>query len=273
MSTPELGHYVIRGGMEGRERLRLLSRVLHRTTADLLERAGIRPGMRCLDMGCGGGDVTCQIALLVGSDGSVVGADIDHEKIDIARKEAAESGLANVEYRLADAIRDPFPPEFDAVYARFLLTHLPDRDRALETMCHALKPGGILIVEDIDFEASFCWPAAPAWDRYCALYTASVRKRGGEPDLGRQLPAMLLAAGLDGVEVNVVQPAGVRGGEAKLAAPITMEAIAQTVIADGLATLDEVNEVVDELYRLARDERTTMSFPRIVQALGYRGSH
>src|SRR5688572_15686623 len=124
MTAPELEHYVIRGGMEGRERLRLLSRVLHRTTADVLERAGVRRGMRCLDMGCGGGDVTCQIALVAGSDGSVVGADADQEKIDIARKEAAESGLANVEYRLADAIRDPFPPEFEAVYARFLLTHL-----------------------------------------------------------------------------------------------------------------------------------------------------
>lgn len=68
-------HYLIRGGLEGRERLRLLGRVMRPTTMPLLERAGVTAGMRCLDVGCGGGDVTFDLASLVGITGSVVGVD------------------------------------------------------------------------------------------------------------------------------------------------------------------------------------------------------
>ena len=69
--------YVIRGGAQGRERLRILARVLHSSTAALFERLGVGDGMVCLDIGCGGGDVTLELARRVGPRGRVVGADID----------------------------------------------------------------------------------------------------------------------------------------------------------------------------------------------------
>ena len=59
---PDLKHYVIRGGVRGRERLKLLSRVMHESTAAVFDRAGIREGMACLDVGCGSGDVTLELA-------------------------------------------------------------------------------------------------------------------------------------------------------------------------------------------------------------------
>jgi ubiquinone/menaquinone biosynthesis C-methylase UbiE len=59
--------YVIRGGIEGRERLRILSRVMRPTTLDLLRRVGIRPGMACLEIGCGGGDLAFDMARMVGA--------------------------------------------------------------------------------------------------------------------------------------------------------------------------------------------------------------
>src|SRR5437773_8769793 len=120
------GSYIIRGGVEGRERLRLLSRILRPTTLALFDRVGIRPGMRCLDSGCGGGDVTLELARLVGAAGHVVGIDIDATKLDLARQEAAAQGLGHVEFRQIGI--DQWQPqrEFDLVYARFLLTHLTD---------------------------------------------------------------------------------------------------------------------------------------------------
>ena len=54
--------YIIRGGIKGRERLRMLSRIMQSATLNLLQRAGIRPGMTCLDVGCGGGDVSLELA-------------------------------------------------------------------------------------------------------------------------------------------------------------------------------------------------------------------
>jgi ubiquinone/menaquinone biosynthesis C-methylase UbiE len=73
----DLNHYVMRGGVEGRERLRILSRVMHATTTALFDRLGVADGLVCLDAGCGGGDVTRELAWWVGPAGKAVGADIE----------------------------------------------------------------------------------------------------------------------------------------------------------------------------------------------------
>lgn len=267
----ERSHYVIRGGLEGRERLRVLSRVMRPTTLDLFARVGIEPGMTCLDVGCGGGDATFEMARLVEPRGRVVGIDIDGTKIELARSEAAELKLPNVEFRLSEVGQSGGETEFDVVYARFLLTHLRDPAAVLARMHELLRPGGVTVVEDIDFTGHFCHPESGAFRRYVDLYTQVVRRRAADPDIGPRLPALLLDAGYRNVGLNVVQPAGI-DGEVKLIAPLTMENIADSVLADGLASRDEVEAVVRELYALAEDGRTVMSLPRVVQAWGHRGA-
>lgn len=259
--------YVIRGGLEGRERLRVLARVMAPTTNQLFGRIGIAPSSRCLDVGCGGGDVSVALARLI-PDGSVLGVDIDETKIELARTEAADAGLGNVEFQVRD-VMEPFPhgERFDVVYVRFVLTHLPDPATALASMCACLAPGGVLVAEDIDFTGHFCAPHQPAFWRYVELYTTAVQRRGGDPNIGPRLPGLLHAAGLSRLGVNVVQPAGL-SGEVKLISPITLEAIADAVLATGLADLDELSQTVDDLYRVAQDDDTFMSIPRIVQAWG-----
>ena len=265
MTTP---HYVIRGGMEGRERLRVLARVMSPTTDDLFDRVGIEPTARCLDAGCGGGDVTVALARRA-REGVAVGIDVDDTKIELARGEAAEAGVDNAEFRLQD-VTDP-PPDgerFDVVYARFLLTHLPDPAAALGNMCERLVPGGVLVVEDIDFTGNFCEPHSAAFWRYVELYTRAVQSRGCDPNIGPRLPGLLRDVGLGRLGVNVVQPAGIVG-EVKLLSPLTLEAIADAVLAAGLADPDELGEVVDDLYAFAAEDGTFMSIPRIVQAWGF----
>jgi len=83
-------HYVIRGGSAGRERLRMLSRVMHPTSSSLFDRLALHEGQSCLDVGCGGGDATLELARRVGPRGRVVGVDIDATKLELARAEAAE---------------------------------------------------------------------------------------------------------------------------------------------------------------------------------------
>lgn len=265
-STP---HYVIRGGLQGRERLRLLSRVLWPTTSGLFERVGLAPDARCLDLGCGGGDVSVQLAQLT-PDGSCVGIDLDEEKLEIARDEAAASAIANVEFRVGDATTPPAGGErFDLVYARFLLTHLPDPAAALEHMRAWLAPGGALVVEDIDFSGHFSQPDSRAFRRYQEWYCAAVHARGCDPDIGPRLPGLLRDVGLEDVDVHVVQPAGMEG-EVTVVAPLTLENVADAVVQAQLATREEVEQTIDELYEFARADGTLMSLPRIVQAWGRR---
>ena len=86
-------HYVIRGGLEGRERLRVLGRVMRPSSMSLFDRLGLTDGLACLDVGCGGGDATLELARRVAPRGSVVGVDIDETKLQIARAEAAQEGV------------------------------------------------------------------------------------------------------------------------------------------------------------------------------------
>jgi SAM-dependent methyltransferase len=261
--------YVIRGGLEGRERLRVLARVMWPTTELLLGRIGIGSGARCLDVGCGGGDVSVALAALA-TNGSVLGTDLDETKIEVAAKEAAAAGIGNVEFRLGDVMAPPSGDDvFDVIYVRFLLTHLPDPARAVANLAAQLAPGGVLVVEDIDFTGHFCRPDNPAFWKYVEWYTAAVQARGCDPNIGPRVPGLLIDAGLDDVGIHVVQPAGF-SGDVKLIGPITLEAIADAVLAAELATVEELEQTVDDFYAFAHDDSSLLSLPRIVQSWGRR---
>ena len=264
----DASHYVIRGGLEGRERLRLLARVLHPTTTSLFDRIGLAKGQTCLDVGCGGGDVTLELARRVAPGGSVVGVDIDDTKLEIARTESSQT-TPNVEFRRCDIRTDPIATSFDVVYARFLLTHLSDPAAAVRTFYSHLKPGGLLIVEDIDFSGYFTHPESSAFRRYHDLYCSTVVRRRGDPNIGPRLPGLLRRSGFEQIGVGAVQAIATEG-EAKLLNALTMENIAGTVLADGLATQAEIDETVRELYDFAADPTTVAGTPRIVQSWGRR---
>jgi len=262
-------HYVIRGGLEGRERLRVLARVMRPSSMSLFDRLGLSDGLTCLDVGCGGGDATLELARRVAPRGTVVGVDIDDMKLQIARTEAIQQGVPNVDFRLADIREASALAPFDIVYARFLLTHLSDPGSAVSAFYRHLRPGGYLGVEDIDFSGYFTCPESKAFRRYHELYCATVVRRGGDPNIGPRLPELLKQGGFEDVGVAIVQPVGMEG-EAKLINPLTMENIAGAVLADGLASQEEIDEVVRELYEFAADAHTVAGMPRVVQVWGRR---
>src|SRR5689334_13267782 len=94
------------------------------TTHALLNRAGIQPGMACLEVGCGGGDLAFDLARMVGPTGRVVATDINDVKLELARSEAEAQRLPNIEFRFADISDEIVREEFDFAHARFVLTHL-----------------------------------------------------------------------------------------------------------------------------------------------------
>lgn len=151
-----LDHYLIRGGVDGR--VRVLARIMWPTTRELLARVRVPEDARCLDVGCGGGDVAIPLARLA-PRGRVVGTDIDQVKLELARDEARAAGVGNVEFRHEDVTDPPRQVErFDLVYARFLLTHLSDPAETVARLVARLEPGGRLVVEDIDCLGHFCYP-------------------------------------------------------------------------------------------------------------------
>jgi len=260
---------VIRGGVKGRERLKVLSRIMHASTTSLFDLAGISPGMNCLEIGCGSGDTTIELARRVGPNGHVLGGDIDDTKVKLARHEAAQLNVSNVEFQVLDIRESDLTVAFDLVYARFVLTHLSDPDSVVGSIHRLLKPGGLVILEDIDFSGHFVYPESRAFNRYHELYCAVVQKRGGNPNIGPQLPLMLRQSGFEDIQVSVVQPMGLEG-EVKVITPLTLENIADAVIKEELATREEISDLVRDLYDFVADPETLAGTPRVVQTWGRR---
>ena len=262
-------HYVIRGGHKGYDRLALLARTRWPDTAALLARAGLSPGMRCIDVGCGGGHVTLEMARLVAPAGSVVGVDMDEVKLDLARQAAAQAGLANVEFRQLDVRDWVEPASYDAVFCRFVLHHLSEPIDLLRRMWAAVRPGGALIVEDPDFDGWCCHPPNEGFDFFLRSYGEVIKRRGGDHAYGRKLYAGFLAAGIPAPEVHAVQPVWT-AGEGKTLAWSTLEATADAIVAERVATAQEVTASLETLWQFTVDTQTLISGPRIFQVSSRR---
>ncbi len=261
-------NYVIEGGAAGRDRLRLLSEVMDPFTRALIARVGIPPGVRCLDVGCGGGEVTYILADAVGDEGAVLGVDLDQEQLDIVRDEAEQRGVPNVAFECRDVTSWEPETEFDVVYLRFILTHLADPGGFLASVCRHLRPGGTVIAEDIDFRGHLAEPDCPALRRSVELYVESVQRRGADPNIGPRLPSLLRAAGLIDVGVDLHHPARLEPGGIKELIVLTTRRIARTAVDDGLATQAEMAATVRDLADFARDPRTLLAGPRVFQSWG-----
>ncbi|MEW6358549.1 MAG: methyltransferase domain-containing protein [Planctomycetota bacterium] len=270
MESSTESEYVLRRGDDGAQRLRLLSRVKWPSTETLLRRAGLTRRMRCLDVGCGIGEVTLQMARMVAPDGEAVGVDSDEAYVLWARSEAVRRRL-NASFHRADALHLDEESAYDFVYARYLLTHLSEPRRALDRMIRAARPGAVIAVEDVDFPGHICFPACPAFLRYLELYQAVVRRNGGDPAIGPRLYALFLESGLQQAQVDIAQPT-FSEGEGKLVAQVTMEHVREPVIRAELASHAEIDAILSELDRFVRNPKTIMSIARTFQVWGRKPS-
>lgn len=260
---------MIRGGRLGFERLQVLARALLPSTSALLDRVRLGPGMRCLDLGCGGGDVTLELARRVGPTGRVAGVDMDQVKLDLARQAATARGLSNVEFRPANVYEWAEPDTYDLVYCRNLLQHLSRPVEVLRTMWAAVRGGGVIAVEDADFEGSFCDPPHEGFDFWVETYQRVLETHGGDPRSGRKLYRYFAESGIPVPELTVVQRADVTN-EAKMMPHRTIEATAEAIIGAGLATAEQVGAALASLADFAADPATVCGSPRTFQAWSRR---
>ncbi|KMO97579.1 methyltransferase domain-containing protein [Streptomyces roseus] len=161
----------------------------------------LRPGMAVLDVGCGPGTITADLAELVAPDGRVTAVDAAGDVLEQAARYARERGLADaVTFATADVHALPFPDDsFDVVHAHQVLQHVGDPVRALREMRRVCRPGGIVAARDADYAAMTWYPAEPGLDEWLGLYRRVARANGGEPDAGRRLLSWAREAGFSKV--------------------------------------------------------------------------
>jgi len=147
----------------------------------------LAPGLDLLDVGCGPGNITIDLASRV-SPGRAVGIDAAATVIDAARASAAEQGVTAVEFRVANVYDLPFDDgSFDVVHAHQVLQHLADPVAALRQMRGVCRPGGVVAARDSDYEAMTWYPESRGISRWLDMYLEIARGNEGEPDAGRWL--------------------------------------------------------------------------------------
>gem|GEM_PF-305101 len=283
--------YVIEGGTAGRERLRVLSAAMRPLTESFLDRLNITPGMRCLDVGCGGGDVTRMLARRCGTSGAVVGIDMDAAVIAIAREEStalesansedgndvasseagddvantgAGNAIAIIEFSVADATTFHSAQPFDLIYARFFLSHTTDARAAIQHLKTLLRPGGTLAVEDVWFPGHFAFPQSEAFDTYVRWYREAAQQHGADPGLGIMLPTLFEELGLQNIHHEMHSQA-FGSGPNKEVSLITLERIRHAVVQAAISSEEEVARVIEELRAFTMRADTVVSMAPVVQ--------
>jgi ubiquinone/menaquinone biosynthesis C-methylase UbiE len=236
-------------------------------TRDGLRKAGIVPGMRVLDVGCGVGDVSLIAAGLVGPSGEVTGIDISAGAVAIA---TARAGKQGARARFEPSSIESFARfgEFDAVIGRFILVHFPDPAALLRTLASKLRPGTILVSMEMDMERAEATAPFPLFERHLGNIIRMYRTMGLSPDMGMKLHATYRAAGL-APELTAfarVGHAGETAGFEFLAESVRSLAPAMEKL--GIASAAEID--VDTLAtRLAAEAAATdpaIFYPRFVVA-------
>jgi 2-polyprenyl-3-methyl-5-hydroxy-6-metoxy-1,4-benzoquinol methylase len=216
----------------------------------------LRPGLDVLDVGCGPGTITVDLAARV-APGRVVGLDVSPAPLDEARELASSSGVT-VTFAVGDVYAlDAADDSFDVVHAHQVLQHLTDPVAALREMARVCRPGGVVAVRDVDYATVTWFPENPGLDRWLALYGRVARANHAEPDAGRRLVAWAHAAGLRDLTATTsswcyASPQEREWWGNSWAGRATASAFAEQAVAYGLATPAELDDVA-EAWRTWRD--------------------
>ena len=241
-------------------------------TAASWDRAGFGPGARLLDVGCGPGYATLDLAGIVGPTGHVLGVDVSQRFVAHLNEETRRRGIAHVEAQLQDLERLALPDASrDGAFARWVLCFVRDPAEVVARVARTLRPGGAFVVLDYcHYEGFAMAPRSEASERVIAAVAASFRQSGGDPEVGRDVPAFMRRAGL---VVESLRPIVrlARPGTALWSWPWTFfeNFLPGLVAAGGLSTEDHEAFVRDWAAR-SRDPDAFLLTPPMVEVIGRR---
>jgi len=267
--------YALGHTQEELERLVQQGRFFGEMTEHMLLKAGLAPGMRVLDVGCGAGDVSFLAAKLVGPQGAVIGVDKAPEAIGYAQGRAQAAGLQNVRFIAADLAHFQLDGEpVDALIGRLVLMYFPDPAAVLRRLLTFVKPGGIVAFQELDTPVTP--PPAVMCDPFCDTYVAAatritqtLTRLGVDTRCGAKLRRIFEQAGLPGAQ-TIATLRYENGPDSAIYAWIeqltrTLLPLMQQV---GVATADEVqvDTLVERMRQEAVEKGCTLVTPPMVAA-------
>ena len=262
--TPDAQYTMGRSEAETR-RLIEQSQLYDGVTRRFLNAAGIEKGMKVLDIGSGAGDVALTLAEVVGTNGSVVGVDVNADILETARSRADAAGITNVEFIAGDARTLNLPNDFDAIVGRLVLMYMAEPADALKQLAARLRPGGIVAFQEIEltFYRAIVHPDTPLVNKLTEGAIAVFEQSGAHIGMGLHLYRAFVDAGLPEPTLHFETPMGGPAawpGYEFLANSI--RSILPLMEAYGIATAEEVE--VDTLAERLRAEVVAAKRPLLL---------
>jgi SAM-dependent methyltransferase len=238
-------------------------------TRQLFQEAGISRGMRVLDVGCGSGEVSFLAADLVGPGGKVVGVDRERKAVDWADARAHSRGMRNVNFVEGDPAGMEFDRQFDAVIGRLVLMYYPDPVGAVRKLMRYVRPGGLIVFQEIDLANACSLPVAPLFERSMTWIKQTLSGTGARTQMGLELYPVFLAAGLPGPSMRI--DALIGGGPQCPVCEILAELV-QTLlpVMEKLNIASAAEAHVSTLAERMRDEVVALN--GIVRSAGFVGA-
>jgi SAM-dependent methyltransferase len=235
----------------------------------LLDQTGIGPGWRAIDVGCGPVGILNLLSQRVGADGAVVGLEREARFVAMAEAEIARRGLHNVRIVQGDALDTGLDKNsFDLVHERLVMINVSAREAFLGELLSLLRPGGMIALEDVDNVSWLCSPRHPSWDVLLNAFHTVFHAGGGDGFVGRRLPELLRAAGVENVEVKVSVETPALGDYRRTHLLALIDSVRDKVIAKGVLSETELMQHRDALARHLDDPGTTVIDKLLVQAWG-----
>ncbi len=238
-------------------------------TEQVFHAAGIAPGMRVLDIGCGAGDVSFLAAAFVGPSGSVLGVDRSADAVALAERRASDARLDNVRFRVADVADLALDEPVDALVGRLVLMYQPDPAATVRQLATLVRPGGIVAFHEFDLAGSTSEPPCPLFETTMERMRQTFTRAGVDPRAGLKLGRILEDAGLPSPRMTLATRIE-RGPESEAFDQITrvMRTLLPLTKRTGVATAEDIG--IDTLADRLRDEvvamRATIVAPLFVGA-------
>ena len=250
----------------------LLASACEPLTRSLFIEAGLRPGMRVLDVWSGAGDVAFLAREIVGPSGEVTGYDPSPATVTYANERAGFRGLKNVNFVEGPLEDLPCDGVFEAVVGRLVLMYRRDPIGDLRALVRCLRPGGLAVFQELDMLPGKTVPPAKIVDDVRAWLLDTFARVGIELEMGPKLYGAFEAAGLTPPQMRVD---GFMGGTASIA-PAIVAHVARLLLpkAESLGTIAAEEVDIDTLEdRMRADLRRTggvMSTPLLIGAWARR---
>jgi len=263
------GHYPIERRAGEIERLLTQAAAIEFDAGVMLDRIGVAPGWRCLDLGCGPGGIVELLSLRAGPTGRVIGLDSDAVFLEHARKLSRERGLENVEFVRGDAYRTGLPRgSFELVHARFLASTAGQPEALIAEAMALARPGAIVALQEPDISTLKCYPPHPAWDRLVGLCERVFGLAGGDVNLAQRLYPLARHAGLEAVRYRPFLVGFSSGDPMTDYLPATVESLRGMIARHRLIDERDLDATLAACRSHLADADTVFTYPTVAQVWG-----